>query len=419
MSFRFIHAADLHLGSPLIGIASRDPELASHLASASRQAFTALVDQAIALHVAFLVIAGDIYDGGWKDTSIGLFFNRQVSRLVRAGIPVYTLRGNHDAESVVTQSVRLPDGVHEFPSRSAHTYWLEAEKVALHGRSFPNRAVSENYALTYPPPRPGWFNIGVLHTSCDGRPGHDRYAPCSLDELVSRGYQYWALGHIHAYEQLHSNPHVFFPGNLQGRGIHECGAKGALLVEVNGEDITAERLILDRARWYDVAVDIEGVAELDELHARLSALLARCLSEADPDSRLILARIRLQGRTTLHPTLHSSKEQIRDDVQATLQHFGENVWLEQLMIETEEPLEIAAGAAVAVDALNLCSALDTIIASSELAAEANHLIAEVVRKLPAGASEQDIFGPLNIDRLIAEARERLLIRTGTGQEGRE
>jgi hypothetical protein len=157
---------------------------------------------------------------------------------------------------------------------------------------------------------------------------------------------------------------------------------------------------------------------LDELHARLSASLAQCLSEADLDSRLILARIRLQGRTILHPTLHSSKEQIRDDVQATMQHFGENVWIEQLMIETEEPLEIAAGAAVAVDALNLCSALDTIIASGELAAEANHLIAEVVRKLPAGASEQDIFGPLNIDRLLAEARERLLIRTGTGQEGR-
>src|SRR6266542_2770491 len=109
MEFKFIHAADLHLGSPLVGIASRDPELAARLAAASRQAFTALVDQAITHRVTFLIIAGDVYDGEWKDTSIGLFFNRQVSRLIRAGILVYTLRGNHDAESVVTQSVRLPD----------------------------------------------------------------------------------------------------------------------------------------------------------------------------------------------------------------------------------------------------------------------------------------------------------------------
>jgi exonuclease SbcD len=95
MAFSFIHAADLHLGSPLVGITSRDPEMAARLAAASRDAFTALVDQAIARHVSFFIVAGDVYDGEWKDTSIGLFFNRQVSRLVRANIRVYTLRGNH------------------------------------------------------------------------------------------------------------------------------------------------------------------------------------------------------------------------------------------------------------------------------------------------------------------------------------
>jgi hypothetical protein len=134
MAFSFIHAADLHLGSPLVGIAARDPELAARLATASREAFTALVDQAIARHVSFLIVAGDIYDGEWKDTSIGLFFNRQVSRLIRAGILVYTLRGNHDAVSVVTQSVRLPEGVFEFPWKSADTVLLDDLKVAIHGR---------------------------------------------------------------------------------------------------------------------------------------------------------------------------------------------------------------------------------------------------------------------------------------------
>lgn len=197
MTFSFIHAADLHLGSPLVGIAARDPELAARLATASREAFTALVNQAIAHRVSFLIVAGDIYDGEWKDTSIGLFFNRQVSRLIREGILVYTLRGNHDAVSVVTQSVRLPEGVFEFPSRSADTVLLDDLKVAIHGRSFSNRAVSENFATSYPAARVGWFNIGVLHTSCNGRPGHDPYAPCSLEDLVSKGYQYWALGHIH------------------------------------------------------------------------------------------------------------------------------------------------------------------------------------------------------------------------------
>jgi exonuclease SbcD len=417
MAFSFIHAADLHLGSPLVGIAARDPELAARLAAASRDAFAALVDQAIARRVAFLIVAGDVYDGEWKDTSIGLFFNRQVARLIRAGIRVYTLRGNHDAASVVTQSVRLPEGVHEFPSRSASTVAFDDFKVVLHGRSFPDRAVLENYASSYPPARSGWFNIGVLHTSCNGRPGHDSYAPCSLDDLVSKGYQYWALGHIHAYELLHSDPHVVFPGNLQGRGIHECGAKGAVLVQVNGDEVTVDRLILDRARWFDLAIDMKGMTNATEIHDRLGILLQPYAMEAEADSRLLLVRIRLQGSTDLHTALHSGKEDLRDEIQATLQHFGQDIWLEQLKIETTVPVQIQAQAGLSLDAFDLRSTLDSMAATDALKTEATQLVADIVRKLPAGAAEEAIFGKLNIEELIAEARELLLNRSGASDGG--
>jgi exonuclease SbcD len=420
MTLSFIHAADLHLGSPLVGIAARDPELAARLATASREAFTALVDKAIAHRVSFLIVAGDIYDGEWKDTSIGLFFNRQISRLVRAGILVYTLRGNHDAVSVVTQSVRLPEGVYEFPSKSAATVLLDDLKVAIHGRSFSNRAVPENFATSYPAARLGWFNIGVLHTSCNGRAGHDPYAPCSLDDLVSKGYQYWALGHIHEYEQLHADPHVFFPGNLQGRGIHECGAKGALLVHVKDDEVTVERLILDRARWFDVAVDVEGLTDLNEVHDILSSLIRPIVTEAEADSqpRLLLVRIHLCGCTTLHPALWSAKDQLRDDIEATLQHCGQDIWLEQLKIETTEPVQVDAGAKSSPDAFDLSSTLETIALSEALQKEAKELIAELVRKLPAGSSEETAFGNLDIQNLISEARELLLSRSGAAQGGR-
>lgn len=420
MVFSFIHAADLHLGSPLVGITAREPELAPRLAAASRDAFVALVDQAIAHKVAFVIVAGDVYDGEWRDTSIGLFFNRQVSRLIREGIRVYTIRGNHDAASVVTKSVRLPEGVFEFSSRSAETVLLDEFKVALHGRSFPDRAVPENYASSYPPARPGLFNIGVLHTSCDGRSCHDSYAPCSLDDLVSKGYQYWALGHIHAYEQLYSDPHVIFPGNLQGRGVHECGAKGALLVRVDGDEVTVERIIVDRARWFDLAIDLHGMTQFREIYDRLGELFQPLVidAEADCESRLLLVRIRLQGSTDLHATLHSSKEDLRDELQSTLQHFGQEIWLEQLRIETTEPVQIQAHAGSTGDAFDLRATLDGIATAGDLENEAKQLAAEIVRKLPAGASEVTIFGEFNAENLIADARELLLKRSCAGEGGK-
>jgi exonuclease SbcD len=109
LGFTFLHAADLHLGSPFIGLTLKDEAVARSFATASREAFSELITRAIEIKVSFVVIAGDVYDGEWRDTSIGLFFNREIARLDRAGIPVFLLKGNHDAESVVTKSILLPD----------------------------------------------------------------------------------------------------------------------------------------------------------------------------------------------------------------------------------------------------------------------------------------------------------------------
>jgi len=176
MDFSFLHAADLHLGSPFLGLSSTGEELARRVASASREAFEGLVDQAIERQVSFVVIAGDVYDGDWKDTTIGHFFNRQMARLARANIPVYQVRGNHDTDSVITSAVTLPETVRVFSSKRPETFRIPELRVALHDQSFANRSVPENLAQKYPAPEPGWFNIGVLHTSCDGRPSHANYA---------------------------------------------------------------------------------------------------------------------------------------------------------------------------------------------------------------------------------------------------
>jgi DNA repair protein SbcD/Mre11 len=207
MNFRFLHAADLHLGSPFLGLAQKDDGVAARFASASRSAFESLITEALEADVSFVVIAGDIFDGEWKDASIGLFFNRQLARLSNRNISTYILRGNHDAESLVTRSLIWPERVFEFSSRRPETHRINDLRVALHGRGFPHREVVENYALDYPEPVAGWFNIGVLHTAC-GRAGHENYAPCTVADLAARGYDYWALGHVHAYEIVSRDPWI-------------------------------------------------------------------------------------------------------------------------------------------------------------------------------------------------------------------
>lgn len=398
--FTFLHAADLHLGSPLTGLALKDEDVARRFAAASRGAFSDLVTQAIAEEVEFVLIAGDIYDGDWKDTAIGLFFNREVSRLTRAGIPVYMVRGNHDAESEITKAVTLPDNVIEFSNRKAETHRLEELKVALHGRSFADRAVTDNFALNYPAPVPGWLNIGLLHTSCEGNAAHAVYAPCSVAELVQRGYDYWALGHIHEQAVLHREPWIVYPGNLQGRSVRECGAKGAMLVDVADGRIAGLRpMVVDRARWLHLTMPVEEIADesvlLQALRETLHAQLGECAG------RMTALRVTLTGATALHGALRARRSELCDEIQALASHAHEDVWLESLKLSTSELPRPAVSAGEQGNLQDAAALLAGLEQDAELRQRADEMLALLRGKLP-GALGEGAFDDL--DTILAEAR---------------
>jgi DNA repair protein SbcD/Mre11 len=405
--FSFIHAADLHLGSPLSGLAARDAELARRLASAGRQAFEDLVTCAIERSVAFVIIAGDLYDGDWTDATIGLFFARQAARLDRAGIPTFLVRGNHDAESVITRAITLPPSVQVFPSNRAGTVRLDGLRVAVHGRSFQARSVEENLSLTYPAAVPGWFNLGVLHTSCTGHAAHETYAPCSVADLAARGYDYWALGHVHEHAVLSEDPWIVFPGNLQGRSIRECGEKGAVVVDVaDGRVAGFHRIALDRARFAQVPVDLTGLPDIPAAVAAVEAALRPLAGSAA--ARLVLARIRLTGTTPAHDALAADREALTAEIQAAAHRLHEDIWLERLKIETRRPPAAVRASGAAIDPVALLADLDR---DPEFRARARAALAEVVGRMPSAvADEADLAG--EIDALCAEAEALILGRLG-------
>src|SRR6056297_3478216 len=121
--FKFIHAADIHLDSPLKGLESYPDAPVNQIRNATRRALDNLIDLAIDQEVAFVLLAGDIADGDWKDYNTGLFFTQRMGRLREAGIRVFMVSGNHDAASVIAKALRPPDNVHIFstnPPESIH-----------------------------------------------------------------------------------------------------------------------------------------------------------------------------------------------------------------------------------------------------------------------------------------------------------
>ncbi len=333
--FTFLHAADIHLDSPLRGLeAYRDAPL-EQIRGASRRAFDNLVELAIDEQVAFVLLAGDLYDGDWKDYNTGIYFVNRMGRLRDAGIPVFMVSGNHDAASQITRTLRLPDNVTLFSHRTPETLVLEHLGVAIHGQSFSARAVADDLARQYPQGDPGLFNIGLLHTSLNGRPGHEPYAPCTLDGLRSKGYQYWGLGHVHQREEICRDPWILFPGAIQGRHIRETGPKGCALVTVDdGQVVAVEQRDLDVLRWALLRIEPGGCDGADPL---LELVREHIEDERrGADGRPLAVRLMLEGTTPLHDLFHENPAHWHEELRALTATFGD-VWLEKVVVATRPP----------------------------------------------------------------------------------
>ncbi len=382
-SFRFIHTADIHIDSPLIGLTRHEGSAAERIRSATREAFDNLIGQAIDEQVAFVVIAGDLYDGDWRDFHTGLFFSLQMGRLAKAGIQAFVLYGNHDAESQITKHLSLPGNVQAFSHRKAETFVLKAFNVALHGQSFRQRDVTENLVPGYPDPVRGMFNIGVLHTALGGVAGHENYAPCTLDELVSKGYDYWALGHVHTGQVLHEDPHVVFPGNLQGRHIRETGPKGAHLVTIEDEHVADfTTLYSDVVRWARLPVAVDACSSLTEVSDRVLQSIEQTVA-SDAEGRLLACRIELTGVSRIHGELLASTDKLMAEAQAAALGVGNDAaWIERLVVSTQ-PQRDPAVSADQKDALGeLRSMLDEAGKDEELLERLASDIGELSRRLP-------------------------------------
>jgi len=333
---RFIHTADIHLDSPLAGLAARAGERARDLVGATRRAFTGMIDVAVEQAVDFVVIAGDLYDGDWRDFSTPLFFAEGMARLEHAGIRVAVVKGNHDAESTMTRNLSQLPNVRVFRADRAETVVWDDLGVALHGRSYGQRAMRDNIAAAYPAPVPGLLNVGVLHTAADGRPGHEPYAPCALAELAAKGYGYWALGHVHAREVLCERPWIVFPGNLQGRHANETGPKGFTLVTADaGEVVAVEHVDCDVVRWARVPVDVGGCAGLDEVGERVRAALGDAVAAAG--RRTLAVRLTLTGRGAVHRALVCDPDRTAAECAVAAMRAGGDVWIEKVELRTGEP----------------------------------------------------------------------------------
>lgn len=416
--FRFIHTADIHLDSPLKGLETHEDAPVDEIRGATRRALDNLIDLAIEEEVDFVLIAGDLYDGDWKDYNTGLFFVRQMSRLDKARIKVFIISGNHDAVNQITKTMPLPDNVTLFSHKKPQSVKLDDIGVIIHGQSYASRAVVENLALQYPQHDSNYFNIGLLHTSLTGREGHEDYAPCTLDDLKSKGYDYWALGHVHKREVVSEDPWIVFPGNIQGRHIKETGTKGATLVTVEDGRITAvDERTLDVLRWVICLVDLSECETVDSVYDAVRQSFEQELDLAD--GKILALRLVLTGRCVVHAQLFGRMAQWTEEFRGLAAGLGD-IWLEKVVFRTSRKVSLKEIASENTPIASLLQSIDSLELDGDSILEFVPELAVLKSKLPPDIhSPDESFLDTSSDK-IAELRtevQELLIAKLLQHEG--
>ena len=416
---RFLHAADVHLDSPLCSLRSLDEKTAGQLHRASRRSLEVIVQTAIDRKVAAVVFAGDLFDGPVKDAGAGLWVESQLKRLVRENIAVVLIRGNHDAVSNAQRVIRWSEGIHELSSDAPQTIRLDDARLAIHGQSFGARAESTDLAAAYPSAVMGYFNIGLLHTSLVGSSQHDSYAPTSIGLLESKGYQYWALGHIHqrTEQSLSDKCWIGYSGNTQGRHVRECGAKGCYLVHVEDNHIERMEFVpTDSLRWHLLPVDLKNASRLSDIEDLVNDALCPALGSNRDDGVALAVRLHLEGHTALHAELTQTAtiEKLADTLALRIHALGD-VWLESVKVRTH-PEKVMASADLDVPLKYLSQITEEFREDAKLQKELWKELEELLKKARVELTEVDWPLLRDADRdselltMIAQAEDLLVSR---------
>lgn len=341
--FRFVHTADLHLDSPFRGYLSLPDRLRDIVRDASVRVLERIVRTAIAEQADFVLVCGDVYDVAERSLRAQLQFLKAAETLAEHGIGLFVICGNHDPEAGVRAEWRWPDNTHVFSSgepQRVTAFRRDGTPAAdVYGVSFRESRETANLARRFRPASdPDFYRIAMLHCNVDGQEGHDDYAPCRKTELLSAGFDYWALGHIHTRAVLHERPWIVYPGNPQGRHAKESGPKGVYVVTVDGGETDLRFAATDEVRWLSRDVVLDEHATVQDAHERLRTALALCEAEAEGRSAIVRLHVTAGGSVARElgreETVNELLQELREERERRWERDpdGRFVWPEQLVL---------------------------------------------------------------------------------------
>ncbi|GAA0471122.1 DNA repair exonuclease [Alkalibacillus silvisoli] len=327
-SVRFLHSADLHLDSPYKGMRNLPDNILKDVKASTFKAFERLIKLAIEEQVDFVLLVGDLFDQESASLKSLVALKEGLVKLEQFDIKVYISFGNHDYQLLNKVDLSFPSNTYVFRSEEVTSFPFEKDGEVLayiHGFSYENRAVTESKVNEYFPHDQNCFQIATLHGSLKTNQEHDQYAPFLLEELKTKPFDYWGLGHIHKREILSHNPYIVYPGNIQSRHIKETGERGCYVVDLSKSQTQLDFHPVHDILFLEEALTLTHCQRFDDLIEALNVYKDQLRNQ----SGKTWVRLTITVQETL---LHYKEELVHllNEVEVEKEHW---IWIQGLNLE--------------------------------------------------------------------------------------
>ncbi|EKB5972796.1 exonuclease SbcCD subunit D [Listeria monocytogenes] len=326
---QFLHMADLHLDSPFIGLSTLPQPLFSAMQESTFQSLERITTVAIKEAVDFVLIAGDIYDSEDQSVRAQARFAKEMKRLEAANIPVFMIHGNHDFIEKHKEKLALPSNVHVFSEQVEVMSHKTATGVSvnIYGFSYNERHIRSSRVGEYKIQGDADFHIALLHGSeVSSSEEHDVYAPFRVQEISKKGFDYWALGHIHKRQLLAESPSIYYPGNIQGRNRKESGEKGASIITLSEASTTIDFIGTSPIIWEEAVITLPENSEINAFYRETTKLLESYQGRSHSYFLHIIVKMENKQKIDTNDWL----QMLQEEVEITDNTF---VWIHKLTTE--------------------------------------------------------------------------------------
>ncbi|HBZ6321743.1 TPA: exonuclease SbcCD subunit D [Listeria monocytogenes] len=326
---QFLHMADLHLDSPFIGLSTLPQPLFSAIQESTFQSLERITTVAIKEAVDFVLIAGDIYDSEDQSVRAQARFAKEMKRLEAANIPVFMIHGNHDFIEKHKEKLALPSNVHVFSEQVEIMSHKTATGVSvnIYGFSYNERHIRSSRVGEYKIQGDADFHIALLHGSeVSSSEEHDVYAPFRVQEISKKGFDYWALGHIHKRQLLAESPSIYYPGNIQGRNRKESGEKGASIITLSEASTTIDFIGTSPIIWEEAVITLPENSEINAFYRETTKLLESYQGRSHSYFLHIIVKMESKQKIDTNDWL----QMLQEEVEITDNTF---VWVHKLTTE--------------------------------------------------------------------------------------